>query len=73
MAWGWWALYDERECPPWETSTIYYSRQQYEVTFEFASLNKMLGIDLKEFHAELDDEANARGDDWIEMEGWGDR
>ena len=53
MAWGWWALYDERECPPWQTATVYYARQRYELTFEFQSLHKMLGIDLKQFHSAL--------------------
>jgi hypothetical protein len=68
MAWGWWALYDERNCPPWQTSTIYYSRQQFELTFEFESMNKMLGIDLRKFHDALDDSGRRCPYDWVRME-----
>ena len=60
MNWGWWALYNEKECPPWETSTIYYSRQQYELTFEFKSLHKMLGINLDDFHKILKENYSPR-------------
>jgi hypothetical protein len=77
MAWGWWALYDENDCPPWQTATIYYSRQAYEVTFEFESMHKMLGIDLSEFHTALEDAVQGDRDEFsidsIMHEEWGDR
>jgi len=72
MAWGWKALYDENECPPWETFTIYYTRQGWEVTLEFESVSKLLNLQPQEFRDCLE-KNTYEDDDWLfDSEDWGD-
>ena len=77
MCWGWKQLYHPTECPPWETFTIYYTRQKWELTLEFESVTNLLGVSGDEFRDALEDEAETE-DDYEEFlsflhEDWGDR